>query len=51
MVPVECSVFELVVLGNLVVLYIMEPNAPPYIGFGTSHDVIDDIMHDIIGIK
>ena len=38
-------------LSNLAMLYIIEPNAPPYIGFGASHDVTDDVTHDIIGIK
>ena len=38
-------------LWNLAMLYIMEPNAPTFIGFGASHDVIDDIMHDILGIE
>ena len=32
-------------------LYIMEPNALPFKGFGASYDVIDDVMHDIIVIK
>ena len=38
-------------LWNLAMLYIMEPDVPPLIGFGASHDVIDDITHDIIGIE
>ena len=28
-------------------LYIMEPNAPAYIAFGSSGDVIDDITNDM----
>ena len=36
---------------NLAMLYIMEPNTLLYIDFGASHDIIDDFMHDIIGIK
>ena len=36
---------------NLAMLYIMEPNAPAYIDFGSSCDVIDDSMNDIIGIE
>ena len=38
-------------LWNLAMLYIKEPNAPPYIDLGASWDVIDDIMNNVIGIK
>ena len=39
------------ILSNLTMLYIMEPNVLPFIGFGARHDVINDIMHYIIGIE
>ena len=38
-------------LWNLVVLYIIEPNAPAYITSGSTDDVINDIIGDVIGIK
>ena len=38
-------------LWNLVVLYIMEPNAPAYIALGSSGDVIDYVTDDIIRIE
>ena len=43
-----CAFFT---LWNLAVLYIMEPNALPYIDIGASCYIIDDIMPDIIGTK
>ena len=38
-------------LWNLAMLYIMEPNAPAYIDLGSSGDVIDSTIDDVIGIK
>ena len=38
-------------LGNLAMLYIMEPNAPAYITLGSSDDVIDDVTDDVKGIN
>ena len=38
-------------LWNLAMLYIMEPNILTYIDLGASCDVIDVIMHNIIGIE
>ena len=38
-------------LWNLAMLYIIEPNAPAYIVFERSGDVIDDITDDVLGIK
>ena len=38
-------------LWNLAVLYIIEPNAPAYIAFGSTGDVINDVTDDVIGIE
>ena len=32
-------------------LCIKEQMTPSYIGFGVGHDIIGDVMHDVIGIE
>ena len=38
-------------LWNLAMLYIIELNAPAYIAFGSTGNVINDVTNDIIGIE
>ena len=51
MISTQSTSKPMYTLWNLAMLYIMEQNALPYADLGASCYIIDDIMHDVIGIE